>query len=102
MVKIKITVQKIISPDYVFGHEIRNARGEVVIACNRWGIEEGKEWIISRLQKPENFCSWAWHDLYKNLSILYFGGGWNKDNSMYTACSDGKRPVIFKLEKVES
>ncbi len=69
----------------------------------------GDEFIISPdLSKPDNFCSWAWNDIYKVVVTLSRGGnfndemfsGWMKDNSsMITCCTDGIRPVIFKVER---
>ena len=53
---------------------------------------------------PEGFCSWAWRDLYKDLAVLRFGGSfesWVEPPYMYTACSDGVRPVSFKLEALQ-
>ena len=50
---------------------------------------------------PDGFCSWAWRDLYKDLAVLRQGAffdGWVKPPYMYTSCTDGVRPVSFKLE----
>jgi uncharacterized repeat protein (TIGR04076 family) len=66
--------------------------------------------VDADLGKPDDFCSWAWNDIYKVVVTLSRGGnfnsemfeGWMKDNrSMITCCTDGIRPVIFKVERVE-
>ena len=52
---------------------------------------------------PEGFCGWAWQDFRKDLYLLYFGGDLpdTPKGVVYLACSDGKRPVSFKLERLE-
>lgn len=73
-------------------------------------FNDGDQFIVSAdLSKPDNFCSWAWNDIYKVVVTLARGGnfsdemfsGWMKNNnSMITCCTDGIRPVIFKVERV--
>ena len=53
---------------------------------------------------PEGFCGWAWRDLYKDLAVISKGGDfdpWVNKGEMYTACTDGIRPVSFKLERLD-
>jgi uncharacterized repeat protein (TIGR04076 family) len=53
---------------------------------------------------PDGFCGWAWRDLYKDLSVMVMGGNfdpWVEKGLIYTSCSDGIRPVSFKLERLE-
>ncbi|MFX1253633.1 MAG: TIGR04076 family protein [Promethearchaeota archaeon] len=70
-------------------------------------FEEGQEFIFENL-KPEKFCSWAWNDIYKVVLTLMQGGNfgstwkWMKeDNTMIACCTDGIRPVIFKIERID-
>jgi uncharacterized repeat protein (TIGR04076 family) len=72
-------------------------------------FEEGQEFITG-LEKPENFCDWAWNDILRFVSVLLTGGnfsegifqGWMANHeTMIACCTDGVRPVIFKLERVE-
>ncbi|NPD88814.1 MAG: TIGR04076 family protein [Asgard group archaeon] len=97
---IKITVLKMLNPKEVFGKEIKNPEGKTVPTCS--AFEEGQEFLIEKLNKPENFCGWAWRDIYKDLSVLDFGGdfSWSEPNQAITCCTDGMRPVIFKLERL--
>ena len=71
-------------------------------ACYRHHI--GQEFIINSFDKPEGFCSWAWADIHREVIAVMF----NADFSIYknsgtiiTSCTDGLRPVIFKVERIE-
>lgn len=100
MVNIKISVIKRFHPEEVFGHEYKTPEGKVVDKCR---FEEGQEWISENGEMPEGFCSWAWVDLSRSMFVLRFGGDfkfWAEDGIMYNACSDGVRPVCFKLERL--
>ncbi|MHA2009480.1 MAG: TIGR04076 family protein [Promethearchaeota archaeon] len=101
--KIKITVIRRFSPEEVFGHEMKYTSGEKVAPCSRNGLSEGMEWVVEYMQRPENFCVWAWRDLSRDLSILFCGGDhfWSEPDVTYTSCSDGMRPVVFKLERLK-
>ncbi len=70
---------------------------------------EGQEFIAD-FEPPQGFCGWAWNDIYKIVTSLLSGGnysegyfsGWMKDkNCMITCCTDGVRPVTFKIELIE-
>lgn len=101
MPKIKITVIKRFSPEDVFGHEYKTPTGKVVERCH---FEDDQEWISENGEMPEGFCGWAWTDLARSIHVLRFGGNfkdWTEDGTMYDACSDGVRPVCFKLERIE-
>lgn len=101
MPKLKITVVRAFTPEEVFGHEYRTPSGEVVEKCF---LEEGQSWTIERGKKPEGFCGWAWEDLRKDRYLLAFGGDIpdTEEGVVYVSCSDGKRPVVFRLERLES
>jgi uncharacterized repeat protein (TIGR04076 family) len=55
-------------------------------------------------EKPEGLCPWAWIDLYSAVKALYSGGDendWYKDGATrISCCTDGVRPVVFKLQLV--
>ncbi|MFW9876782.1 MAG: TIGR04076 family protein [Candidatus Thorarchaeota archaeon] len=101
MPKIKISVIKRFSPEDVFGHEYKTPVGKVIEKCH---FEDGQEWISEDGEMPEGFCGWAWTDLARSIHVLRFGGNfkfWAEDGIMYDTCSDGVRPVCFKLERIE-
>ncbi|MHA2357179.1 MAG: TIGR04076 family protein [Candidatus Heimdallarchaeaceae archaeon] len=102
MSKVKITVLKNLSPEEVFGHELKSPSGDIIKACT--SFKEGEEFMVENLKKPEKFCGWAWRDIYKDLSVLAFGGdfSWTEPNTAITCCTDGMRPVVFKLERLEA
>ena len=70
-------------------------------------FEDGQEFIVENMiRPPEDFCAWAWIDLQRSIQTLLRGGnfsdsGWmKKDNELIACCSDGIRPVVFKLERL--
>ena len=70
-------------------------------------FEAGAEFLVKEDGRmPEGFCSWAWHDLWPVLMTLRFGGELTYCKSsgggvMYSSCSDGLSPVVFRVERVE-
>lgn len=103
MAKIKITVIKRFKPEDVFGKVgYTTPNGKKVTECT--AFEDGQEFIIENLKKPDGFCGWAWRDVYKDVAVLNFGGNfknWAKEGLQHTCCTDGVRPVVFKLERIE-
>lgn len=106
MARVKITVFKRVDPSIIFDGNIPNRPGtdEPYTACT--AFQDDQEFIVEEtLAKPEGFCNWAWRDIYKDLSVLRFGGSfwpsWVEEGEMYTCCTDGIRPVTFKMERLE-
>jgi uncharacterized repeat protein (TIGR04076 family) len=74
-------------------------------------FQEGQVFVVpTSFRKPEGFCDWAWNDIYKSVVTLWRGGnfsedefaGWMKEkNSMVVCCTDGIRPVVFKVERTD-
>ena len=68
-------------------------------------FEDGQEFILDGIKQPENFCSWAWNDIHKCLLTLVHRGDfqpWMKEeNNIIACCTDGIRPVIFNLERID-
>ncbi len=72
-------------------------------------LREGQQFVAG-FEKPEGFCDWAWNDLLRFVTALLTGGsfsrgtfeGWMKEEgTMIACCTDGLRPVVSKLERVE-
>ena len=103
MPKIKITVVKRFSPKEVFGKEIKTRSGNPVTICS---FKDGQEFVVDNINNmPEGFCGWAWRDLYKDIAVLYFNGDFpsqTEPGTIYTSCTDGRKPVVFKLEQLEA
>ncbi|MCG3258996.1 MAG: TIGR04076 family protein [Candidatus Heimdallarchaeota archaeon] len=102
MSKVKISVIKKFSPKEILGYEFIRPNGKPIPICS---FEIGEEFIVDETgNMPENFCHHAWFGLYKNVQVLNYGGGfpdWTGEGTIYNACPDGLRPVIFKLERME-
>ncbi len=65
-------------------------------ACGR--LEEGQVFVTNnRWDPPEGFCPWAWHDLVSIIQSIHAG----RDVPAIACCTDGLRPVLFKLERIE-
>ncbi|MGI6403079.1 MAG: TIGR04076 family protein [Oscillospiraceae bacterium] len=68
-------------------------------------VEVGQEFLVKADGKmPEGFCTWAWSDLWSVVTTLRFGGNftYSKTDGVYWgSCTDGRSPVVFKLERIE-
>lgn len=78
MPKIRITVLKrTLNPELAKEY----CQGDVApCPC----FTEGQEFVCS-LDKPEGFCDWAWRDIHP----------------MVSCCSDGIRPGVFRIERID-
>ena len=68
-------------------------------------FEEGQEFITpDGNEMPAGMCSWAWADMLKYIVTLARGGNFAgvKRGMFITCCTDGFRPVLFKLERIEN
>ncbi|UCD45027.1 MAG: TIGR04076 family protein [Candidatus Bathyarchaeota archaeon] len=62
----------------------------------------GQEFVMENLNCPEGFCNWAYADIQKDLVNLYFGTNYYRvKKANWVSCTDGMRPVVFKIEKIE-
>jgi uncharacterized repeat protein (TIGR04076 family) len=51
---------------------------------------------------PDGFCNWAYADIQKYLVDLWLGGPtWKRRDQNFFSCTDGMRPVVFKVELLE-
>jgi len=49
-------------------------------------------------------CSWAFADIQRDITLLRLGGNfpWMKEKgTILSCCTDGVRPVTFKLERID-
>jgi uncharacterized repeat protein (TIGR04076 family) len=63
-------------------------------------FELGQEFVTAKetpWEMPEGFCAWAWADIQKLVYGMARGG----QDVFVTCCTDGYRPVVFKLEKIK-
>ena len=104
MPKAKITVVKKVSAKDLYGDNPPAAYDEEMVTaeCNRF--TEGQEFDVDSPNCPSGFCNWAFADIQRDLIHILFGGyyPWMKEKGVaISCCTDGLRPVIFKLESIE-
>ena len=96
---VKITVLKRL----LLGDEVAAYKEGQWAPCDR--LVEGQEFVVEgrTLEMPPGFCSWAWVDINKFVVTLARGGNFlgSKPGKTVACCTDGYRPVIFGLERVE-
>jgi uncharacterized repeat protein (TIGR04076 family) len=64
-------------------------------ACGR--LEVGQVFYTNlRWDPPEGFCAWAWGDIRAVIMSIHAG----HPCPMISCCTDGLRPVTFKIERV--
>jgi len=64
-------------------------------ACTR--LSDNQEFTVkSQWSPPEKFCEWAWADIRTYVPMVLGSG-----NPIAVCCTDGFRPVFFKLERIE-
>jgi len=105
MAKVKITVV-----ERTFNEEISREFGsEGFLAGRGFGpcpnFEDGQVFVLDGIGKPERFCSWAWADIHREIRMVAFGGGMPNVNTRQSAiccCTDGMKPVVFKVERIEA
>jgi len=104
MPKVKITVLKKLNVKDLHGETLSGAfdEGKITPECDRFSL--GQEFLTDTHNCPEGFCNWAFVDIHRDLVHILYGGyyPWMKDKRVaVSCCTDGLRPVIFKLERVE-
>jgi uncharacterized repeat protein (TIGR04076 family) len=99
---LKITVIKKLSSKEIYGETLPGMSEEMAAYCDR--LDLGKEFVVDESgAMPSGFCTWAWHDIYPAATALRFGGNFpwmTKEGVIYSCCSDGVRPVFFKIERL--
>jgi len=101
--KVKITVlQTSVNRELVAKH-VDGDRARTLEPCNV--LKEGQEFVTDVIGgMPAGFCAWAWGDLEKILVAFMAGGDFgewtHEGGTMILCCTDGERPVYFKLEKL--
>jgi uncharacterized repeat protein (TIGR04076 family) len=64
-------------------------------ACTRFS--DNQEFTLkSQWSIPEKFCEWAWADIRTYIPMVLGQG-----NPIAVCCTDGFRPVFFKLERID-
>ena len=104
--RVKITVLRKIDPEIIFKGQIplRPDSGRKYTICDT--VEEGQEFIVEKNREmPKGFCPTAWKAIDSSLSLIQWGGDYYPNlpkGTAITCCSDGIRPVSFKIERLEN
>ncbi|MBM4045902.1 MAG: TIGR04076 family protein [Planctomycetes bacterium] len=111
MRKVKITVVRTLSAKDLHGDIPANLSSKVGCSANLTPtcqvFVEGQEfiWPSGGNAAPEGFrCAGAWDDIHRHITVLPLGGKhyWmNEEGKYLTCCTDGFRPVIFRLDRLE-
>lgn len=97
---VRITVLKKLGVKELWGDELPASNTEDL--CPRF--EVGDVFETEGLSMPTNWpCSWAWHDIFKEVMHLSLEGKFFLDpgNFIIACCTDGMRPVFYKIERIE-
>ena len=104
MNKIKITVLKTLFMKDIVEEYLSDEQKEMgFTGCDK--LVEGQEFIIDEPNIPEGFCSWAWADINREVVAIMTGADmpWiNRKGCAIACCTDGLRPVIFRIERVST
>ena len=103
MAKVKITVvKKAVHRDLLKKYAHPDAKAKGFDICT--SFEDGQEFVVEGMKAPEGFCHWAWGDIQRDVAMVMFGQGYpwvGPPQTAITCCTDGFRPVTFKVERVE-
>jgi uncharacterized repeat protein (TIGR04076 family) len=76
-----------------FADKFRNGQGA---PCPKF--KDGQEFTInSQWAMPAGFCEWAWGDIR-----TYIHDAFNTGAATVGCCTDGFRPVFFKVERLDA
>jgi len=104
MAQVKITVLKTsFNKEYVDLY-VEKERKKTLSTCEVF--KEGQEFIADAVSgMPAGFCAWAWDDIYKVVSAYFadgnFGMWYEGGDTIIACCTDGTRPVYFKIDKLK-
>ncbi len=106
MPKVRITVLKrAVYTDLQDEYLDRGAFPQGYGPCQN--MKDGQTFVIEGFfpEKPDDFhCEGAWSDIQRKLMTVMYGGDlpWVKQpGTAVASCTDGLRPVSFKIERLE-
>ena len=101
MTKCRITVlRRMANYDLIEEYHHRT-----VAPCDQF--VDGQVFVLDRWdQTPEGFCEWAWQDIHGKLQLVVGEAEFvpepiKRSGMMIACCTDGFRPVVFKMERLE-
>ena len=103
MNKVKITVVKRLNFNEIHGDTNTGCSANMEPVCDQF--TDGQEFITDMRTIPEGFCTFAFLDISRYISGLRSGANYhwmNEKGKVLACCTDGFRPVVFLLERIES
>ncbi|WP_312812467.1 TIGR04076 family protein [Sedimentibacter sp.] len=100
--KVKITVLKTLYHEDLVKEYLLPDQQAAYGPCYRHHV--GQEFIIDSFDKPEGFCSWAWSDIHREFISVMFNAdfpNFKDEGTIIATCTDGLRPVVFKVERID-
>ena len=105
MNKCRVTVLKrMANRDLIERYMGDETRAKNIAPCTNF--YDGQSFLVDNPgTPPEGFCGWAWANIHKEIVAIMSGGDFqpwvNQPGMMIACCTDGFRPVVFKIERVE-
>jgi uncharacterized repeat protein (TIGR04076 family) len=103
MQKAKITVLKrMANHDLAEEYRKEEYNRRYPLPCSQF--EDGQVFLLENMSDPpEGFCGWAWVDIHRDVVQIMAGGAngaIKQPGTTIACCTDGFRPVVFKIERV--
>jgi len=102
MAKVRITVVKKLNHKSLYGD---NPPATFTASPECDILEVGQEFIVEDPRKcPPGFCGWAFADIHRDITLFSYGCSYTEnipEGTSLACCTDGYRPVIFKLERID-
>ncbi|MCP4757632.1 MAG: TIGR04076 family protein [Proteobacteria bacterium] len=104
MTTLKVTVVKKINAKDLYGDDlpVQYREDRMKPECDQFELNQ--EFTVDSLNCPDGFCNWAFADIQRDLVHIFFRGNypWVKEKGVtLSCCTDGFRPVFFKIERME-
>ena len=99
---LKITVVKRLNFNDIHRDSDLGCSADLDPVCERFA--EGQVFETDMQTVPEGFCPFAFVDISRFLSGLRSGANYawmNEKGTVLACCTDGFRPVVFRLERIE-
>jgi uncharacterized repeat protein (TIGR04076 family) len=105
MYKCKITVLKrMVNKELIDQYTGDEYRAMETVPCPY--LRDAQEfWVEDSGTLPEGFCAWAWANIHSQILTIMSGGDfapWIQPGTAIACCSDGLRPVVFKVERIKA
>lgn len=101
LAKVKITVIKKLYHQDLIEKYVLPEKQDAYTPCYRFNVND--EFIVDSFEMPEKFCPWAWADIHRDIMLMLLNADVPisvEPGLIIATCTDGLRPVVFKLERI--